>query len=158
MESPWKLLRVFDAWRTVWFPRIPSAWTPALGRRWSPAGLPAGNVALYTQVMLHKVHDAVGLALARRIAEGVGAHPEWVELAKANLDRWSRLNGDAPALLACYQEWRGILDRPIEEIRDVLLDPTDLGQRLRQNSPFAGVLTAAEVWHIKRQVHETTTA
>jgi len=108
--------------------------------------------------MLHEVHDAVGLELARRIAEGLKAHPEWMALAKGNLERWSRLNADAPGLLACYREWRGILERPVEEVMGVLLDPTDEGQRLRQNSPFAGALAPAEVWEIKRKIRETSRA
>jgi len=82
-------------------------------------------------------------------------HPEWIELAKGNLERWSRLNGDAPGLLACYREWQGLLERPAAEISVVLLDPTYEGQRLRQNSPFAGVLSPAEVWNIKGRIHET---
>jgi hypothetical protein len=108
--------------------------------------------------MLHEVHDAVGLALARRITDGLREHPEWIEQAKENLERWSRLNRDAPGLLACYREWQAILGRPVEEIRTMLLDPTEVGQRLRQNSPFAGALSPAEVWQIKRKVHETTAA
>ena len=113
---------------------------------------------LYTWGMLHEVHDRVGMELARRIAEGLMTHPEWIALAKGNLERWSRLNRDAPGLLACYREWGEILDKPVEEIIGVLLDPTDLGQRLRQNSPFAGVLSPSEVWGIKRGVHEAFSA
>jgi hypothetical protein len=86
----------------------------------------------------------------------LAAHPEWIELAKSNLDRWSRLNSDAPALLASYQEWREILQRPVEEIIATLIATTDEGQRLRQNSPFAGVLSPKEVCQIKRHIHETT--
>jgi len=85
-------------------------------------------------------------------------HPEWMTLAKLNLDRWSQRNHDSPHLLACYREWQQILARPVEKVCDVLLDPTDRGQRLRQNSPFAGVIPPAEVWQIKRRIYETTRA
>ena len=108
--------------------------------------------------MSHQKHDIIGLALARTIAEGLPQHPEWIALARANLDRWSQQNAAAPALLACYREWRTLLELPVEEITAVLLDPSDRGQRLRQNSPFAGALPAAEVWRMKRQAHETTAA
>jgi len=39
-----------------------------------------------------------------------------------------------------------------------LIAETDEGQRLRQNSPFAGVHRPQEVWQIKSQIrhHETT--
>ena len=105
--------------------------------------------------MLHEVHDRVSLALAQPVAEGLRAHPEWVELAKANLDHWTQRNRNSPGLLRCYAEWQGLLDRPIEEICAILMDRSDEGQRLRQNSPFAGVLSPREVWSIKRKVHET---
>ena len=108
--------------------------------------------------MSHKTHDAVGLEIARQIAAGLAVHPEWIEIARSNLDRWSKLNTDAPGLLRCYEEWRELLGRPTAEIARIFLAETDDGQRLRQNSPFAGVLTPAEVNQIKRRVHETNAA
>jgi hypothetical protein len=106
--------------------------------------------------MPHQKQDDIGLALARRIAGALRQHPEWIARAKANLERWSKQNADAPALLACYREWRSILERPVEDVAVALVDPTDRGPRLRQNSPFAGALPPAEVWRMKRQAHETT--
>jgi hypothetical protein len=56
-------------------------------------------------------------------------------------------------------EWEQILTRPIADICELLCSQTDEGQRLRQNSPFAGALTAAEVWAIKARLrHAETTA
>lgn len=102
--------------------------------------------------MSHRIHDEVGLELARRIADGLDHHPEWLELARENLRRWRDKNVNAPGLLRCYAEWAELLDKPIGAIRQVLLDPGHEGQRLRQSSPFAGVLSPREVWAIKRQV------
>ncbi len=110
------------------------------------------------KVMSHQLHDNVGLAFARRIAEGFSQHPEWILLAKGNLNRWLQLNARVSSLLASYREWQAILELPVEEIATALVDSSDRGQRLRQNSPFAGALPPAEVWRIKRQVHETTAA
>ena len=107
--------------------------------------------------MSHQKHDNFGMAFAQCIADGLKPHPEWIALAKANLDRWSQQNADVPSLLHCYEEWRAILELPTEDIINILLDPTDNGQRLRQNSPFAGALSPQEVWRMKRQAHETTT-
>lgn len=109
--------------------------------------------------MSHEVQDAISFELARRIASGLPQHPEWVDLARANLERWSRLNSSAPSLLRCYDEWEKLLDRRVAEICAVLTAETDEGQRLRQNAPFAGVLPPHEVWEIKsRHRHATTTA
>ena len=92
--------------------------------------------------------------MGRRIAAGLPEHPEGIELARANLERWSRRNHDAPALLRNYAEWRKLLDLPVEAIGASLTAETDEGQRLRQNSPFAGVLTAAEVWETKARCRD----
>jgi hypothetical protein len=109
--------------------------------------------------MSHRVNDEIGLALARRIAEQLPSRPDWIQLAKNNLARWSKLNADSRSLLRCYHEWQEILDRPLDEVISVLLSETDEGQRLRQNSPFAGTLTPQEVWQIKQRVrHDQTPA
>ena len=110
--------------------------------------------------MNHGLQDAVSLELARRVAIRLRASPDLLALASDNLARWSRLNADAPGLLRCYGEWRAILERPIEEICGALCAQTGEGQRLRQNSPFAGVLSPAEVWEIKslQRCHATTPA
>jgi len=39
-----------------------------------------------------------------------------------------------------------------------LTTQSDEGQRLRQNSPFAGVLPPQEVWEIKRRMRNDQTA
>ncbi|MFO0827095.1 MAG: hypothetical protein U0572_03010 [Phycisphaerales bacterium] len=108
--------------------------------------------------MGHEYQDRVSLELARRVAEGLAQHPEWVEFARANLDRWSERNADAPGLLRCYGEWRAILARPVDEIRSTLLAETDDGQRLRQSSPFAGIVPFATVWEIKRRLRDEATS
>jgi hypothetical protein len=108
--------------------------------------------------MSHLIQDAVSLELARRVASGLPQHPEWIELARNNLDRWALQNREAPSLLRCYEEWRELLKRPVAEICALLTAETEEGQRIRQNSPFAGVLPAREVWEIKARIRHGTSA
>ena len=109
--------------------------------------------------MGHEYQDRVSLEMARRVAAGLRDHPEWLELARANLERWSRQNHDAPTLLRCYAEWSRLLSHPVAEVQAILTAETDEGQRLRQNSPFAGALNAREVLEIKSRLrHHATTA
>ncbi|MCB1125518.1 MAG: hypothetical protein KDM81_03410 [Verrucomicrobiae bacterium] len=109
--------------------------------------------------MDHEFQDQVSLEIARRVAERLRASPAPLLVAQANLDRWSRQNADAPSLLGCYAEWRAILKRPVEDICATLLAETQEGRRLRQNSPFAGVLSPGEVWEIKSRLrHAAATA
>lgn len=108
--------------------------------------------------MRHEDHDRFGLELAKRVAADLVDHPEWVELARANLDRWSHLNRQSPSLLRCYEEWRRILNLPVTDICSILIAMTEEGQRLRQSSPFVGIFPPAEIWALKRRIHEQTTA
>jgi hypothetical protein len=109
--------------------------------------------------MNHSETDQVSLELARRVAERIRWQPEVIDFARANLVRWSQQNTSAPSLLRCYAEWQQILSRPLEEICTLLCSESDNAQRLRQNSPFAGVLSPAEVWEVKSRFrHATATA
>ena len=109
--------------------------------------------------MNHSEIDQVSLELARRVAARLRRQPELVAFARANLARWSRLNPAVPSLLRCYAEWEQILARPVDEICQLLGAETDDAQRLRQNSPFAGVLPASEVWAVKSRLrHAPATA
>ena len=65
-----------------------------------------------------------------------------------------------PHYLRCYAEWQSILRSPVDDICDLLLAETEEAQRLRQNSPFVGILAPAEVWEIKHRLrlHATTPA
>lgn len=47
-------------------------------------------------------------------------------------------------------EWQEILTQPWPRIRSVLCDPGEEGQRLRQSSPFVGILTPQERWTFYR--------
>ena len=108
--------------------------------------------------MNHSVQNAVSLEMACRIADGLPEHQEWIDFANANLERWSRLNAGVPSLLRCYAEWRKLLANDVVEIRAILTAETDEGQRLRQNSPFAGILSPGEVLEIKARHREELAA
>lgn len=107
--------------------------------------------------MDHSINDAIGLRIARRVATRLRERPAFLELARRNLERWTKRNADSPSLLRCYAEWQSLLARPLEEVLDLLCAETDEGQRLRQSSPFAGILSPAEVWEIKREVRRNAT-
>jgi hypothetical protein len=109
--------------------------------------------------MGHEMQDRVSLEIARRIAAELPRRPEWLALAGENIEHWRQLNSASASLLKCYDEWSALLSRPVTEVCTALVEPGDRGQRLRQNSPFAGALTPAEVWDIKRRVrHEQNAA
>jgi len=65
-----------------------------------------------------------------------------LETARRNLARMRKgTRGEARRWL---DEWERLLDGPIDKLLDVYTSRSLLGRELRQNSPFAGVLTQDE--------------
>jgi len=86
--------------------------------------------------------DRQSLALHRAIAKQLQRDPEPVlQAAEKNLERMSKQHPHAHELL---DEWRHILARPIESIIETMNDPSVHARDLRQVTPFAGVISAAE--------------
>lgn len=76
------------------------------------------------------------------IAQKIERDPKLLDVPRNNLKRWSaRWENEVPAW---YGEWRGIMNRPWAEIAAIITEPSEEGARLRQSSPFAGILSAAE--------------
>ncbi len=102
--------------------------------------------------MGHELQDRISLEIGRRTALRLRENPSLIEIARHNLTNWSRRNSNAASLVRCYSEWESIIAQPMETICEVLCSDTEEGRRLRQNSPFAGVLSPAEVWSIKAEL------
>lgn len=82
------------------------------------------------------------------IAEKVQRDPKLLKVAHDNLKRWRARWEDAPP--GWHQEWTGIMTRPWLEIAAIMTEPSEEGARLRQSSPFAGVLSVTE----RRRIYE----
>ncbi|MET0498650.1 MAG: hypothetical protein ABW106_10340 [Steroidobacteraceae bacterium] len=90
----------------------------------------------------HRLLEARSLAMHAVIAQKIERDPKLLDVPRNNLKRWiTRWEGDAPAW---YEEWRAIMDRPWLEIAGIITEPSEQGARLRQSSPFAGILSAVE--------------
>lgn len=102
--------------------------------------------------MQHELHNEISREMGQRVSERLRRNPELLQIARDNLARWMALNADAPSLVLCYQEWEAILDWPIDKICGLLSADEEEARRLRQNSPFAGVLPPAEIWSLKAAI------
>ncbi len=109
-----------------------------LERRWVPA---TGPRATPTPFSDHRILDARSLALHALIARKIARDPRLLDVARRNLDRWRAARGTEPPALA---EWRVILARPWGRVAAILTEMSENAARLRQSSPFAGILSAAE--------------
>jgi hypothetical protein len=95
----------------------------------------------------HQHIDARSLMLVRAIVSRIDADPEHRAVADARC-RCARWRQAAPC--ADLDLWAELLWRPWPEIRDVLLDASERGMRLRQSNPFCGVLSPRERWTLYR--------
>ncbi len=88
----------------------------------------------------HEWIDRRSLALHQAVATRLEAQPQLLEVARRNLERWLATNPTA-----ALREWRRILDAaPLADVLELLRSSSDEATRLRQSSPFAGVLPAEE--------------
>ncbi len=104
-----------------------------------------------------KTHQAIekrSLAIARATAAKIDADANRTGLQKARsvCRRWYAMHRQ-PAV----SEWLKVLKKPWREVRSVLLDESEAGTRMRQNSPFCGILTNRERWRIYRQSRQYDT-
>ena len=88
----------------------------------------------------HEWIERRSLGLHQAVADKLAADPALLELARANLERWSARGG-----CAALREWKRILATvSLPDLLALLRSPSEEAARLRQSSPFAGVLTPAE--------------
>src|SRR5437899_9286789 len=84
------------------------------------------------------------LWLHHAVAGRLVADPDRVlSKARTNLDRLRQLHSQGMAAM-WLDRWRVILDEGVEAVLDALTSRTSHAVELRQNSPFAGVLSETE--------------
>lgn len=101
----------------------------------------AATVLVYTRlVRSHAWIDGRSLALHEAVAAKIEAHPELLDVARANLARWISRSPQG-----ALGEWQRLLDAlPLGELLALLREESETSARLRQSSPFAGLLTPEE--------------
>ena len=121
--------------------RLPSPSLPALLAPCRPHFQLQPVPAMAKTGIGHPHIDARSLAMTKIIVERIDADPTLIELAHRYLENEERRHG---RLCQASKEWRAILARPWSEIRAILLEESDEGQRLRSSKPFAGIVTEEE--------------
>lgn len=85
--------------------------------------------------------DERSIALHSLVAQKVLADPTLLNVAKENLRRWQTANGSPSLALV---EWEQILSGRVDQVAQFLIERSEKAVRLRQSSPFAGILSEAE--------------
>jgi hypothetical protein len=96
----------------------------------------------------HRLVEARSLAMHAVIAQKIERDPGLLDIPRSNLKRWRGRWHEQPP--AWHDEWVGIMKRPWSEIAALITEPSEEAARLRQSSPFPGILTVAE----RRRIYE----
>jgi hypothetical protein len=102
----------------------------------------------------HQWINQRSLALDRLIAEKVAAQPKLLQRAVQTLERWiAQREPHPPAVLL---EWRQILrERSFTDVLTLLRSDSEDAHRLRQSSPFCGILRPEERQAVFREYEAT---
>jgi hypothetical protein len=106
----------------------------------APSSLAEPHRELWSQPFL----DEVAAEHFRLIAQRMETEPQIVALALDNIRRWIARDVYHSGELSTMNEWRDLLIGSRSRLRQVMLDQNQDACRLRQSSPFAGVLSAEE--------------
>ena len=90
----------------------------------------------------HRIIEARSLAMHCRAAQKIMLDPGLLDRVRDTLNSWrARYGNESPRAL---EEWALILRRPWPQIAAFITDPGERATRLRQSTPFAGVLSERE--------------
>lgn len=94
----------------------------------------------------HQFLDRLALSFHLAVAARLAAAPEFVlNQARENLNRWLALHSPDSRPAAALREWQELIETAnLNRLLAAMIEDSDDGQRLRQSSPFVGVLSADE--------------
>lgn len=91
----------------------------------------------------HPENDRRMLELTRITVARIDEQPSLVRTGLENIERWTRHKGGY--LPRCHAEWKTLIEQhPWETLREMLLEDSDEGQRLRSSHPFRGLVSGEE--------------
>ena len=110
-----------------------------LAQSWQPRDAPWSD---------HRIAEARSLAMHVLAARRIDADPRLLARARATVQRWVERHAAQPP--AAVAEWCALIERPWPEIAARATALTEDGARLRQSSPLATLLSAAQ----RRRIHD----
>ena len=95
-------------------------------------------------MLTHGRIEERSILLRRVIAQRVSENPALLDAARANLRRWVGRDGGR----LYWTEWENMLKGSLDDLLAFMVSPSEKARRLRQSSPFCGILTPRERWKI----------
>jgi hypothetical protein len=100
----------------------------------------------------HEIVDDRSLEMDRVIAQKIRANPKMVQIALANIERWLANPDYSESSRQAALEWKSIIENTSAGALVTLLESnSEEARRLRQSSPFCGILTPDERQAIFRE-------
>ena len=100
------------------------------------------DTAIAPPYSAHRLLDARSLAMHVLIADKISNDPRLLNIARENLVRWRARWPESPP--AWFEQWQEIMSWQWPRIAALITEQSENAIRLRQSSPFAGVLDAEE--------------
>ena len=114
---------------------------PNIATRYIHGGMSLGN----SHKTWHELMDDRSLEMDRVIAEKIRANPKLVQIALANIERWLADPDYSESNRQAILEWKRIIETTTVAALVTLLESnSEEARRLRQSSPFCGILTPGE--------------
>jgi hypothetical protein len=105
------------------------------------------NMRILTKEMplRHRKLEERSVALHREIVQRIRRNPDLLGRVRERLSRDIRSGRFSISLADAMQEWLDLLDSSsVEQVLELLVDEGENARRLRQSTPFAGILTQEE--------------
>lgn len=96
----------------------------------------------------HSRLEERSLALHRLVARKLLGNPLLLDRVRETVRRWQGMDGSPRTTLA---EWETILSSPADQVAGFLTERSEKATRLRQSSPFCGILSEDE----RRAIYES---
>jgi hypothetical protein len=94
----------------------------------------------------HRLLEIRSLAMHALIARKIERDPSVLDVARRNVERWRARWKEAPP--EWLEEWHELLSQSWQTVASFITGSSERATRLRQSSPFAGVLSNQERWRI----------
>ena len=103
----------------------------------------------------HQFLDAIRWRCHQIMAERIRRDPSLLRIPRQNIERWLALDAYDEGEKRSVLEWAPLLEETqLDELIKRMTDPGEEGQRMRQSSPFVGVLHPGERDEIRDRMIE----
>jgi len=98
----------------------------------------------------HNRNERFSLLLHRELARTIETDASVLARGRRNIVRWQATHGRS---VQAWDEWLTLLDAGADAVVSAMLDEGEVGTRLRQSSPFAGIIPNRRRWELLKQSH-----